>query len=135
MKTARERCLEAVETAQQNYRKHKRLPQTIGQVNGPQLASIETLQARVLSMAQLEALGQVQEVIEGIARMQSGINQLCTLHSLQLRRLGLYELSLMHKEIEDLLTISQITSARLQAGSLPLVAQPDASTQQQQRVA
>ncbi|WP_434629496.1 hypothetical protein [Chromobacterium sp. CV08] len=91
------------------------------------LESVESLQAKVLSAARLEALADIQEAIGEMSEMANAINQLIALHGLELRALLLPQPGMMWHAIEILLADSRVAKAKLERGGLPLRAEQSAA--------
>lgn len=76
-------------------------------------ANSETVNARILSLAQLEAIGHIQDAILAINKLQNGMNQLTALHHLSLQSPLLDELGMLWHEIEGVLFEHNLAAARL----------------------
>lgn len=79
-------------------------------------ATVATLQPRVLTLPQLDAVQQIQQAMHSIESLRAAINQLATLHALPVRRIGLHEVGMLHAELEALLWESSRTADMLQRG-------------------
>ncbi|MBX9298798.1 hypothetical protein K5M33_10095 [Chromobacterium vaccinii] len=92
-------------------------------IGRPMLESVESLQAKVLSVARSEALADIQDAIGQMSEMANAINQLIALHGLPLRSLFLPQPGMLAHAIETLLAESRVAKAKLERGGLPLRAE------------
>ncbi|VEB41376.1 Uncharacterised protein [Chromobacterium violaceum] len=98
-----------------------------GRCSRPLLESVESLQAKVLTPAQLNALADIQDAIQVLAQVERAINQQILLHGLKLRPLALHQPGMMIEAIENMLPEARVAEAKLLRGGLPLRAeQPQA---------
>lgn len=119
MKQARDICMETLGRVVAKHVGTAAVLHSVEDLARQKIASVDRLQASVLTSAQLDALARVQDAVEAMAKLQQSVNQLCTLHGLTVRRLGLFELGMLTKEIEDLVFASHLTESRLRAGGIP----------------
>jgi hypothetical protein len=82
------------------------------------LESVQTLQSRVLTVTQLDALAQIQEAVRVIGQMQQAVNSLATLNRLPVRRVMLAEAGFLLHDIEGLLFDHNSAAARLRNGGV-----------------
>jgi hypothetical protein len=85
------------------------------------LESVSSLQSRVLSLSQLDAINQIQAAMLSIGKLRVAINQLATLHSLPLKGMLLPELGDMQHTLENLLGEHGVAAAKLSNGGVPLL--------------
>lgn len=84
------------------------------------IESVRALQARVLSVPQLDALAQIQDAVRVIGQMQQAINSLATLNRLPVRSITLAEAGFLLHDIEGLLFDHNCAAARLRNGGVPV---------------
>ncbi|MGC0154011.1 hypothetical protein ACPRNU_16250 [Chromobacterium vaccinii] len=87
------------------------------------LATVESLQARVLSSARLAALADIQDAIGVLAETAGAINRLIALQGLPLHALSMPQPGMMWHAIETMLAESRVAAAQLERGGLPLRAE------------
>ncbi|SUX30694.1 hypothetical protein [Chromobacterium vaccinii] len=84
------------------------------------LVAVDVLQARVLGGVRKEALADIQDAIRSMAATERAVNQLITLHGLELRALSLPQAGMLWHAIEIALAEGRVAKARLERGGLPL---------------
>ncbi|QND86530.1 Uncharacterized protein ChrSV_4304 [Chromobacterium vaccinii] len=87
---------------------------------GLPLVAVDVLQARVLGGVRKEVLADIQDAIRSMAATEHAVNQLITLHGLELRALSLPQAGMLWHTIETMLAESRVAKARLERGGLPL---------------
>ncbi|UJB33730.1 hypothetical protein [Chromobacterium sp. Beijing] len=88
------------------------------------LQSVRALQSKVLTLAQLEAIADVQDGLKVMAGVREQIVRLSALHRLPLAGLGLgmAEMGQLWYQLETLLAESEHAAARLAAGAVDVEA-------------
>lgn len=80
-------------------------------VHGP--VPVEALQAKCLTIPQLDAIAQIQDAVRVLAQMQGQINQLIVLHQLPTKALNLAEVGQMWHAFEGALFEHNCAAAKL----------------------
>ncbi|UGA38948.1 hypothetical protein JOS77_04495 [Chromobacterium haemolyticum] len=88
------------------------------------LQSVRALQSKVLTLAQLEAIADMQDGIKVIAGVREQIVRMAAMHRLPLKGLGLGMTGMgqLWYELETLLAESEHAAARLAAGAVDVEA-------------
>jgi hypothetical protein len=84
------------------------------------LETVTALQSRVLTLAQLDAIGQIQQAVVSISKLTNAINQLAPLNSLPVSGLMLAEVGLLQHTLDGLLFDHNCAAAKLNNGGLPV---------------
>lgn len=106
----------------ENFMKAKQLLAQRQSQSGPvgNLETVGSLQRRVLSVHQLDAVAQIQDALNAIAKMEAAVNKLATLYALPVRRLMLHQPGMLAHDIEGLLFEHVRAYERLSKGGVPL---------------
>lgn len=86
------------------------------------LQSVRTLQSKVLTLAQLEAIAAMQDGLKVMAGVREQIVRLSALHRLPLAGLGMAEMGQLWYQLETLQAESEHAAARLAAGAVDVEA-------------